>query len=137
MKIFVCLDDHNGLSFNNRRQSIDKEVRKKMLSTLGTSALWMNAYSFGQFEDAPPQIKTDEHFLEKADAQDFCFVETCAFSFDAVSEIFIFRWNRVYPADTTLDFARLEKEFTLVSTEDFPGNSHENITLLCYRRMDV
>lgn len=137
MKIFVCLDDHNGLMFNKRRQSVDKVVREKMLEIANGASLWMNAYSFGQFENKPAQIVVDEQFLKKADAQDFCFVETCAFSFEDVSEVFIFRWNRVYPADVTLDLHPIEENFSLVSTEDFPGNSHEKITLEIYRRIDV
>ena len=137
MKIFVCLDNQNGLMFNGRRQSMDKAVREKMLNLSGGSPLWMNAYSAGQFDDPPAQIVVDEQFLEKADAQDFCFVETCAFSFEDVSDIFIFRWNRLYPADSTFDVQSLEKDFTLVSTEEFPGNSHEKITLEIYRRIDV
>ncbi len=137
MKIFVCLDNQNGLMFNGRRQSMDKAAREKMLNLSGGSPLWMNAYSAGQFDGPPAQIVVDEQFLEKADAQDFCFAETCAFSFEDVSDIFIFRWNRLYPADSTFDVQSLEKDFTLVSTEEFPGNSHEKITLEIYRRIDV
>lgn len=137
MKIFVCLDDHNGLMFNRRRQSMDKAVREKMLNLSGGSPLWMNAYSADQFDGPPAQIVVDEQFLEKADAQDFCFVETCAFSFEDASCVYVFRWNRLYPADVTLDFHPINANFSLVSTEDFPGNSHEKITLEIYRRIDV
>ncbi len=137
MKIFVCLDDHNGLCFNHRRQSMDRVVRKKMLELTKGAPLFMSPYSFGQFEDTPAQIVVDEHFLKNMTAQDFGFVESCAFSFEDVSEIFIFRWNRIYPADVTLNLQPLDKNFSLVSTEDFPGNSHEKITLLHYRRNEV
>ena len=137
MKIFVCLDNQNGLSFNGRRQSMDKVVREKMLEISNGAPLWMNAYSAGQFENFSAQILVDEQFLEKMSAQDFCFVEINAFSFAHVSFIYVFRWNKVYPADTTLDFRFLEENFSLISTEEFPGNSHEKITLLCYRRNEV
>lgn len=137
MKIFVCLDDHNGLNFNNRRQSMDRAVREKMLNLSGGAPIWMNAYSAGQFDDPSAQIVVDEHFLEKMGAQDFCFIENCAFSFEDISDVFIFRWNRLYPADTTFDVQSLEKDFTLVSSEEFPGNSHEKITLEIYRRNAV
>lgn len=137
MKIFVCLDDQNGLSFNGRRQSMDKAVREKIVTLLDGAPLWMNAYSATQFVDFPAQIFVDEQFLEKTDTQDFCFVETCVFSFEDVFEVFIFRWNRVYPADVTLDLHPIEENFSLVSTEDFPGNSHEKIMLEIYRRIDV
>ena len=137
MKIFVCLDDNNGLSFNNRRQSMDKTIRKKMLALTEGAPLFMNAYSFCQFENAPAQIVVDEHFLEKMGAQDFGFVESCAFSLDAVSVLYVFRWNRLYPKDTVLDFRPTEMNFTLISKEDFAGNSHEKITLEIYRRNEV
>ncbi len=45
MKIIVCIDDKNGMMFNHRRQSKDREVRRDMLSYIGHHRLWMNEYS--------------------------------------------------------------------------------------------
>ena len=62
MKIIVCIDDKNGMMFNHRRQSKDREVRRDMLSYIGQHRLWMNEYSRKQIEVVPKdaQIEVNE-----------------------------------------------------------------------------
>ncbi len=51
MTAILCLDDNNGMMFNHRRQSQDKQLRKQIISHLKGNPLWMNAYSANQFSD--------------------------------------------------------------------------------------
>ena len=61
MIIMVCVDDHNGMMFNKRRQSQDRTLRQHMLELTNGKKLWMNAYSMGQFPDeAASRIQVTE-----------------------------------------------------------------------------
>ena len=44
MKIIICLDDDNGMMFNNRRQSRDEKVVKDIIEMTDGHSLWMNDY---------------------------------------------------------------------------------------------
>ncbi len=77
MTVIVAIDNQNGMMFNNRRQSQDSILRKRILSiSKNGGALWMNEYSAKQFaseNDSP--IIVDNDFLKKAKSEDYCFVE--------------------------------------------------------------
>ena len=45
MILIVCVDDHNGMMFNHRRQSQDRVLRADILELTDGKKLWMNAYS--------------------------------------------------------------------------------------------
>lgn len=135
MIIMLCVDDKNGMLFNRRRQSKDRILCQHILALVGAGRLWMSPYSKKQFTDAGlTEIIVDEAYLEKAGTGDYCFVEDkdVASYEDRIEKIILFRWNRIYPADTffTLDISG----YTLEKTEDFAGNSHEKITKEIYRR---
>ncbi len=128
MKIIVCLDDKNGMLFNNRRQSSDRFLRERMLALSKDACLWMNAYSAKQFEQDAAVI-VDEGFLEKAERDEYCFVENAdvlPFA-DKIVSVIVYRWNTVYPADVRFPAVLLEGK-TPIKTEDFKGYSHTKIT---------
>lgn len=127
MKVFVCIDDNNGMLFNGRRQSRDAEVVKKMLE-ISNGKVHISPFSSALFGETPCIMK--ENFLDDASDSDFCFVENVALSgyADRIDTIILFRWNRAYPYDMALDINPSEL-FCLKSTTDFAGNSHENITM--------
>lgn len=127
MKIIICVDDNSGMLFNNRRQSQDKAIIKKISELTKGHKLWIRNFSRNLFKG---NITVDEDMLMKAEADDFCFVEDVSVMeyADRVDTVYIFKWNRVYPADIKLDID-VEKLFHLESTEVFTGNSHEKITL--------
>ena len=133
MKIIVCLDDNGGMLFCGRRQSSDRIAYKRILETVGESVLLMNSYSAKQFENE--KIMVDENFLDKAGAEDFCFVENMDISSyaDKIGHIIIYRWNRIYPSDIKFPFNLFEDRWQLVSKKDFAGNSHEKITEEIYK----
>ena len=126
MHIVICLDDRNGLLFNNRRLSSDRAVSARILDGL-TGHLWLSPNSAMLFPDAP--ICPDDDYLNKAGAGDTCFVESLEFlnHMDKVESVTVYRWNRAYPSDTKLP-ADILAGWTLTQSTDFPGNSHETIT---------
>lgn len=134
MNIIVCLDDKNGMLFNKRRQSTDRQLRSQLLRLVGERTLWMNAYSASQFLDLPATVKVEDEYLCHAAEQDYCFVEDNYWEQYAadVNNIVVYRWNRVYPADTHFPAAELARR-KLVSSTDFAGSSHDKITQEVYR----
>ena len=123
MVLFVCLDDDNGMMFNNRRQSKDCLVRKRMLEIVGEDLIWMSEYTKSQFE-------VEVSFCENISEAHYVFAENpddiIGIEFD---KVIVYRWNRRYPADKTLTI----EGKTLVSTYEFVGNSHEKITEEIYQ----
>lgn len=137
MELFFCLDDQGGMMFNRRRQSQDQRVRRKIMELAGSRVLWMSPYSYGQFDqENADSIRADEHFLQKAEVDDCCFVEDADIEAccQIADRLTIFRWNRVYPADRVFDKKILEQGWTLKKCFDFEGNSHEKITTEVYER---
>ncbi len=131
MIVMVCLDDNNGMLFNHRRQSHDKALCAYIQRLTEGSRLWMNAYSAPFFAHA----SVAEDFLEQAAQEDYCFVENLPLQpYEAkIERLLVFRWNRVYPADTYLDLI-LDGVWHLQRQEEFIGSSHDKITMEVYER---
>jgi len=131
MKIILCVDDNNGMMFNNRRQSQDSLLRQKIAEICKDSPVYMNSYSAKQFQDECNLIVND-NFLELADDDDFCFVENVAVNPSKIKKIYLFKWNRKYPADFYFDIKPKEIGLMLTKKEEFEGSSHKKITLEVY-----
>ena len=131
MKLIVCLDDKNGMTFNRRRQSSDVAVVRKISELVGLDRLWMNSYSGYLFANSSGNIQICDDFLEKAGNEEYCFVENLHIApyLERIQEICVFRWNRVYPAD--LVFPDVLRDGAILN--EFVGNSHEKITLEVYK----
>ena len=127
MILALCVDDRMGLSFCTRRLSKDRVIREK-LTKLSGGSLRMSMYSAKQFESA---VYSGEDYLTGAAKGDWCFAENDDYLevFGSVEKIVLFRWNRAYPADL---FFRIPEGWRLTAREDFPGNSHDNITMEVY-----
>ena len=137
MILIECVDDRGGIAFNHRRQSSDSVVRDRILDLTAGSRLWMNEYSAKQFDvDAMPQINISGEFLNEAVPGDYCLVEDVSVATYEkwVEQIILFKWNRVYPQDRAFDIDLTQNRWKLQSTEDFPGHSHENVTMEVYVR---
>lgn len=133
MKIIICLDNKQGMLFNNRRQSRDRFVRQDIMASLMDAGLWMNAYSYKQFKDVEQsQIVVDEEFLDQADEGDYCFVENRQLLpyKEKIKELIIYYWNKTYPADSYLDIDL--SGWREVYCVEFAGYSHEKITKKIY-----
>ena len=133
MHAIVCVDNRMGMLFNHRRQSQDQVLRKYLLELVGEHLLYMNAYSSRQFQE-DPRIRIAEDFLPLAGKEDYCFVEDQALApFEAQTDSLILcRWNRDYPGDFFLDLDL--SHWKIVDTREFPGSSHEKITVEVYKK---
>ena len=137
MILITALDDNNGMLFNKRRQSQDKELRQKMLHMSEGSRLWLSPYSAKQFEpDYAHRLSIADDPAASAGEGEYCFIEDTPFApyEEKAEKIIVFRWNRVYPADRKFDISLTADGRRLVSSEDLPGNSHENITMEVYEK---
>ena len=109
----------------------------KLIDLCGVSTLWMNGYSSKQFKDEMvPNIQVDEKYLDKAGANDYCFVEDQDILpyADKIQEIILCRWNRTYPADTFLKIPGNAADWQISVLEEFSGKSHKKITVEQWRR---
>lgn len=135
MRLIFCLDDRGGMMFNGRRQSQDKELRKRILETLDGKPLIMSPYSSKQFVEGGNIIISDAPQSETKHG--VYFVEDLPFSLKGVDGITIYRWNRHYPSDVKFDTDLSKEGFVLDSVYEFEGSSHEKITEEKYKRGEV
>lgn len=132
MTIYVCLDDRNGMLFNNRRQSRDIRVLEDIAASI-PSVLTIDPFSetLIQSTGIPYALAQDvlqsgiHFFLENRTGRDVV---------PLASVVVIYRWNRHYPADTHWDVDLAEYGFALTETLEFPGKSHETITKEVYTK---
>ena len=136
MKVIVCVDDNNGMMFNNRRQSRDRILIEDVVTNIVGGKLLMAPYSEPLFKDSNVDICLSESLLDEAAPEDLCFIEDKALLpySDRIDELIIYRWNRTYPADMHLDIDPAALSMKLVSTTEFSGSSHEKITKELYKR---
>lgn len=133
MRVVTCISNNEGLCFNHRRLSRDKLQIADLLDFCKGEALYIKENAALLFpEDAPVEVV--ENPLETAKQGGFCLVEDQSLApiFEDIEELVLYRWNRDYPADTFLELDLTQ--FQKVSSEDFPGNSHETITREVYRK---
>ena len=128
MKLIVCLDDNNGMMFNKRRQSRDRVLIENMIELCKDEKIYTNEYSVSLFPENAVKIFDNIEDIEKS----YCFAENFTVNEEYVDEIIVYKWNRVYPADThfNIDLGN----WTLTESVDFEGSSHEKITREIYRR---
>ena len=128
MTLYVCLDDKNGMLFNKRRQSRDGVVLEDLRASV-SGVLTVDGFSEKLIAAAQIPYAVGEptpgvqFFLENRKASEIL---------PMAEKIVIYRWNRVYPADFRFDGDL--SGFTLESTVEFPGKSHEKITKEVYVR---
>ena len=128
MTLVVCLDDQQGMMFNRRRQSRDRILIAELLAHVGERRLIISPYSAPLFPADAPNLTVANDPCAAADRDSFAFVEdTDPLShWDEVTELLIYRWNRIYPADRK--FQGDLSGFRLTETTEFAGSSHDTIT---------
>lgn len=137
MILVACVDDGGGLMFHNRRQSRDRIVRENILKDAADTKLWMNEYSYRQFSDMEAEfIFVDEDFMDKAGSGEYAFLEMsgAAAYEEQIEQMILYKWNRRYPSDVSLDIPLTEHGWNVIYREEFVGSSHRNITKEVYRR---
>lgn len=137
MILIVCVDDAMGMAFNQRRQSRDRILNQRLLELTRGKRLWMGRDSYALFESAQPgHVVVDDACLEHTPQGDYCFVEQQSVKAyePRVEAVLLCRWNRRYPSDVTLDLPLKEHGWSGTLLEEFPGSSHEKITLEKWRK---
>ena len=135
MILIVCVDEKNGMMFNNRRQSKDRILSEHILKIVDNKKIWMNSYSKSAFEGQESlNITVDDNFIQKIDKDEYCFVENIDVNtiINKVDKIIVYNWNRHYPADRYFNI-NLE-EWVVDSENEFTGSSHEKISEKIYVR---
>lgn len=122
MTIILCMDDKNGISFNNRRQSRDKILIDHVIKH---DNIYIQEYSKILFLDHPVRIINNTSKLP-ADAVYFHEITDPADIIDQFDTIIIYRWNRHYQSDIQFDFKT--DLYKKIFEEDFIGSSHDKIT---------
>lgn len=130
MVLIVCLDLNNGMYFNNRRQSRDREVIKDIAFITKNNNLIMTEYSHKLFENECENIVITDDFKGEYFENDFCFVENEDVQLENIKKIIVYRWDKVYPSDYCLNL----EGYHLTSTLEFKGYSHEKIVKEVYLR---
>ena len=129
MILIVCVDERNGMTFNNRRQSRDKILTGRIIEKTKDKKLWITTFSKDIFNiEEDGNIMIDDKFYSIAEKEDYCFIENIdANNFiDKVDKIIIYNWNKHYPADRYFNINL--NNWEIISEENFKGYSHENIT---------
>ena len=135
MVLITCIDEKNGMLFNNRRQSRDKILNNHILSKVNDNKLWITSFSQDLFDIVEAKnIIIDNDFVDKIGKNDYCFIEDVIPSsvIDNVDKMIIYNWNRHYPADQYFDISL--EGWTLTSEYEFTGTSHEKMTEKIYIR---
>ena len=135
MILIVCVDEKNGMMFNNRRQSKDRILSEHILKIVDKQKIWMNSYSKSAFDGQESlNITVDDNFIEKIEKNEYCFVENIDVNtiINKVDKIIVYNWNRHYPADRYFNI-NLE-EWVVDSENEFQGSSHEKISEKIYVR---
>ena len=130
MRLVICLDDGNGMMFNHRRQSRDREVIADIVAMSQGGTLYMDAYSEPLFAQTDADIRISREIPTDGGEADVYFMEDRSplpylRAFDAVT---VYRWNRRYPADLIFDADWEKHGFHPMACMEFVGSSHEKIT---------
>ncbi len=134
MHVIVCLDDKNGMTFNKRRQSRDRAVIADIISSLNGKELYISDFSSILFNNTNIHISIFKNFLSSPVKNGVYFIENEPVNnfISEIDSITVYRWNRIYPNDRTFDIDLTAPLWTLISTHDFEGTSHDKITKEVY-----
>ena len=116
MKLIVCLDDNNGMMFNKRRQSRDRVLIENALEICKGEKLYTNEYSAKLFPENTVEMFENIEQIGNS----FCFAEDFNVNEEYVDEIIVYKWNRLYPADTYFNIDL--KNWSLIESVDFEGS---------------
>ena len=133
MILIVCIDDAGGMMFNHRRQSQDRVLRARLSELAGDAKLWVTPYTARQFEEGARICVSDAPWLD-AGVGEYYFAEDGEVSLNRAEKVYLYRWNRLYPADRKFDCDLAAAGFSLCHSEDFAGYSHEKITEELYKK---
>ena len=132
--VAITVDERMGIAFNKRRQSRDRVLIKDLLDT-ATGKVYVSEYSLPLFDEHKDRVIVAKDPLAHCPDGGCCFVEMTELMpyIDDISTLIVYNWNRHYPADKTLDIDLKNGRFSLTSSTEFIGSSHEKITKEIYK----
>lgn len=132
--VAVCLDDEGGMMFNKRRQSRDRVLIRDFISS-AVGKIHIHPYSEKQFLDFE-NVTASIDPISAANDGEYVFIENLPIKdrLNEIERIIIYKWNRLYPADTYFDVDPEACGFKLKSLSEFEGSSHEKITKGIYEK---
>lgn len=134
MNIIVCIDDGGGILFNHRRVSKDRVLMQWLAEHVEGKQVWASPYSedlFAECKPTPKLMVAEDYLSQGADEKGtYCFVEDGDFKtyLPKICRILLCKWNRRYPFDVKFPLDIL-KDFEEKNSWEFPGSSHEKITV--------
>lgn len=138
MILIACVDENNGIMFNHRRLSRDREVSMRILEDCNGQPLYMDAYSQTLFAPLPVSklLCVSSDFLDKCGKKDYCFIEDQSVDnyWSKIESVIVYRWLRKYPSDRNLEIPEI---FELGIQEKFRGHSHDEIQKEVYWKKEV
>lgn len=126
----VCLDQKNGMYFNERRQSRDQYVIRDIIEMTKEAVLHINSYSEELFENRIAEYIISDDYFSDAKEGEYCFVENHILDQSDMEKLIVYRWDKVYPSDHRLNL----NGWNLTSTLEFMGYSHDKIVKEVYER---
>ena len=126
----ICLDQRNGMYFNERRQSRDRYVIRDIVRTTKDGVLHINSYSKELFNEKLCKYVVSDDFFTDAKEGEYCFVENHIVDQRRINHLIVYRWDKVYPTDYKFDLS----EWKLKSSEEFQGYSHDTIIKEVYEK---
>ena len=136
MTVIVCVSEDGGMLFGGRRISRDRRVVEDITKLCDGGALFVGDISESLFSESDASVISVSDPLSSAGKEDFVFVENETLSEykDKISTLVIYRWNRKYPFDFSLDLRPADVGMTLSESLDFKGFAHEKITREIWRK---
>ena len=135
LTLVFATDERGGMIFNKRRVSRDRILIKDLMDSF-TGNIYITEYSRILFEEYESRVVICKDPLSSSPDGGICFVECPPIKpyIQDVSKIIAYNWNRRYPYDMCIDISPKECGFSLTSTEEFIGSSHEKITKEIFER---
>ena len=134
MTVIVCVEDRGGMLFMKRRVSRDRILIEDVTREAGDAIIYISDFSETLFSESDASVMAVSNPLLSAEEGDFVFVENFGIMehVKKIERLIIYKWNRTYPFDFSLDVIPEECGFKLESSSDFEGYSHEKITKEIY-----
>lgn len=136
MTAIVCIEDRGGMTFMRRRLSKDRILTEDIVKTVGDGILYISDFSEALFSESDISVMSVSNPLDSAQGGDFAFIENLGLksSIEKIERLIIYKWNRRYPFDFSLDIAPEKCGFSLKENYDFKGSSHDKITKEIYEK---
>ncbi len=133
ISVAICLDDNGGMMFNSRRQSRDRVLIGELCDSV-KGKIYIDNYSKLLFEAHPDKVIICDDPLGECCDGGVCFIENLKLEpyAENISEIILYKWNRLYPSDMKFDLSF--SDYRVIQKKEFVGSSHDKITKLTLRK---